>query len=127
MAASAAGSAPASGLTRVSTSSMQGRIWLIAGPTASGKSALALKLAAETGAEVVNADSMQLYADLRLVTARPSEAEERQAPHHLFGTVEAGDGWSTGRWLRAAQEALEGIAARGRPAVVVGGTGLYFR
>ncbi|HKR89984.1 MAG TPA: tRNA (adenosine(37)-N6)-dimethylallyltransferase MiaA [Phenylobacterium sp.] len=106
---------------------MQGRIWLIAGPTASGKSALALKLAAETGAEIVGADSMQLYADLRLLTARPSEAEERQAPHHLFGTVDAACGWSTGRWLRAALEALEAIAARGRPAVVVGGTGLYFR
>jgi tRNA dimethylallyltransferase len=106
---------------------MQGRIWLIAGPTASGKSALALKLAAETGAEIVGADSMQLYADLRLLTARPSEAEAALAPHHLFGTVDAADGWSTGRWLRAALEVLGEIAARGRPAVVVGGTGLYFR
>lgn len=106
---------------------MQRRIWLIAGPTASGKSALALKLAEETGAEIVNADSMQLYADLRLLTARPSAAEAARAPHHLFGTVDAADGWSTGRWLRAALEVLGGIAARGRPAVVVGGTGLYFR
>ena len=106
---------------------MQGRIWLIAGPTASGKSALALKLAEETGAEIVGADSMQLYADLRLLTARPSVAEEARAPHHLFGTVDADDGWSTGRWLRAALQTLDGIAARGRPAIVVGGTGLYFR
>ena len=106
---------------------MAPRIWLIAGPTASGKSALALRLAQATGGEIVNADSMQLYADLRLVTARPSIVEERQAPHHLFGTVDAADGWSVGRWLRAATAELGEIAARGRPAVVVGGTGLYFR
>jgi tRNA dimethylallyltransferase len=106
---------------------MTGRIWLIAGPTASGKSALALRLALETGGEIVNADALQLYADLRILSARPSAEEQAQAPHHLFGTVDAADGWSTGRWLRAALEVLGEIAARGRPAVVVGGTGLYFR
>jgi tRNA dimethylallyltransferase len=106
---------------------MEPRIWLIAGPTASGKSALALRLAAETGAEIVNADSMQLYADLRLITARPSPDEEARAPHHLFGTVDGADGWSVGRWLRAATAVLEEIVARDRPAIVVGGTGLYFR
>jgi tRNA dimethylallyltransferase len=105
---------------------MDSRIWLIAGPTASGKSALAAALARETGAEIVNADSMQLYADLRILSARPSIEEQAQAPHHLFGTVDAADGWSVGRWLRAAGEALSEIAARGRPAIVVGGTGLYF-
>jgi tRNA dimethylallyltransferase len=106
---------------------MEPRIWLIAGPTASGKSALALRLAEATGAEIVNADSMQLYADLRLLSARPSVQEEARAPHHLFGIADAADGWSVGRWLRAATGRLEEIAARGRPAVVVGGTGLYFR
>ena len=106
---------------------MQRRIWLIAGPTASGKSALSLRLAAATGAEIVNADSMQLYRGLRVLTAAPSPAEEAQAPHHLFGTVDPADGWSVGRWLRAATEILAEIAGRGRPAVVVGGTGLYFR
>jgi tRNA dimethylallyltransferase len=105
---------------------MKPRIWLIAGPTASGKSALALRLARATGAEIVNADSMQLYRDLRLLSARPSPDEEAQAPHHLFGTVDAADGWSVGRWLRAATEVLAGVASRGRPAIVVGGTGLYF-
>lgn len=105
---------------------MQRRIWLIAGPTASGKSALALRLAAATGAEIVNADSMQLYRGLRVLTAAPSAEEAAQAPHHLFGTVDAADGWSVGRWLRAASETLAGIADRGRPAIVVGGTGLYF-
>jgi tRNA dimethylallyltransferase len=106
---------------------MEPRIWLIAGPTASGKSALALRLAQATGGEIVNADSMQLYADLRLITARPSAEEETQAPHHLFGTVDAADGWSVGRWVRAATQVLGEIAARNRPAILVGGTGLYFR
>jgi tRNA dimethylallyltransferase len=106
---------------------MEPRIWLIAGPTASGKSALALRLAAAVGAEIVNADSMQLYRDLRLLTARPSPKEATQAPHHLFGNVDAADGWSVGRWLRAATGVLDEIAARDRPAIVVGGTGLYFR
>jgi len=105
---------------------MTGRIWLIAGPTASGKSALALRLALETGGEIVNADALQLYADLRILSARPSAEEQAQAPHHLVGTVDAADGWSVGRWLRAAVPILDAIAARGRPAIVVGGTGLYF-
>lgn len=106
---------------------MEPRIWLIAGPTASGKSALALRLAHEIGGEIVNADALQLYRDLRLLTARPSPEEEAQAPHHLFGVVDAAEGWSVGRWLRAALAAIDEIAARGRPSVIVGGTGLYFR
>ncbi len=105
---------------------MEPRIWLIAGPTASGKSALALRLAAQTGGEIVNADALQLYADLRVLTARPTPEEEAAAPHHLYGTADAADGWSTGRWLRAAEEVLAHIAGRGRQAIIVGGTGLYF-
>ncbi|THD61129.1 tRNA (adenosine(37)-N6)-dimethylallyltransferase MiaA [Phenylobacterium sp.] len=106
---------------------MEPRIWLIAGPTASGKSALTLRLAEAVGGEIVNADSMQLYADLRTLTARPTPQEEARSPHHLFGVVDAAEGWSAGRWLRAAREVLADIAAREHPAVVVGGTGLYFR
>jgi tRNA dimethylallyltransferase len=102
-------------------------VLLIAGPTASGKSALAGRLAAATGGEVVNADSMQVYRDLRILTARPTPAEEAVAPHHLFGVADGAEAWSVGRWLRAAGDVLEEIAARGRPAIVVGGTGLYFR
>jgi len=102
-------------------------ITLIAGPTASGKSALALRLAEQTGAEIVNADALQLYRDLRILSARPSAEDEARAPHHLFGIADAADGWSVGRWLRTASEVLDDIAARGRPAVVVGGTGLYFK
>ncbi|MFC3070808.1 tRNA (adenosine(37)-N6)-dimethylallyltransferase MiaA [Phenylobacterium soli] len=103
---------------------MEPRIWLIAGPTASGKSALALRLAKATGAQIVNADSMQLYRDLHVLTARPSPEEEAEAPHRLFGTVDAAEGWSVGRWLRAASEIMESESA---PLVFVGGTGLYFR
>lgn len=103
------------------------RIFLIAGPTASGKSAYALDLAERTGAEIVNADSMQIYADLRVLTAGPSPEEIARAPHHLFGMVDAAVGWSVGRWLEAATKVLAEIEARGNPAIVVGGTGLYFR
>jgi tRNA dimethylallyltransferase len=100
---------------------------LIAGPTASGKSALAARLALATGGEIVNADSMQVYRDLRVLTARPTPAEEALAPHHLFGIADATQAWSVGHWLRAATATLTEIAARGRAAIVVGGTGLYFR
>jgi tRNA dimethylallyltransferase len=100
---------------------------LIAGPTASGKSALALRLAETLGGEIVNADALQLYADLRILSARPSPEEEARAPHHLFGVADAADGWSTGRWVRTAVSVLDEIKARGRPAILVGGTGLYFK
>ena len=106
---------------------MEPSVWLIAGPTASGKSALALRLAEALGGEIVNADSMQLYADLRVLTARPSPADEASAPHHLYGVVDAAEAWSAGRWLRAAQTALREIGGRGRATIVTGGTGLYFR
>jgi tRNA dimethylallyltransferase len=102
-------------------------VTLIAGPTASGKSALALKLARQIGGEIVNADSMQIYAGLRVLTAGPSPEELEQAPHHLFGVADAADGWSVAKWLEAAMAALRDIDHRGKPAIVVGGTGLYFR
>jgi tRNA dimethylallyltransferase len=123
----AAEGARVSGLTSVMANNMTPRIWLIAGPTASGKSALALALAQKIGGEIINADSMQLYSDLRILSARPTPEEEAAAPHHLFGTADGADGWSTGRWLRACLETLDDIAARGRDAIVVGGTGLYFK
>jgi len=88
---------------------------------------LALELARATDGEIVGADSMQLYADLRVLTARPTPEDEAVAPHHLFGVADAAEAWSVGRWLAAALPVLEAIAARGRPAIVVGGTGLYFR
>ncbi len=106
---------------------MTARIWLIAGPTASGKSALALRLAETIGGEIVNADALQLYRDLRVLSARPSPRETAAVPHHLFGVADAADGWSVGRWLRAATMVVDDILAHGAPAIVVGGTGLYFR
>jgi tRNA dimethylallyltransferase len=111
----------------VESSDIASRIWLIAGPTASGKSAYALDLAERIGGEIVNADSMQIYAGLRVLTAGPSPEETARAPHHLFQVVDPAIGWSVGRWLEAATQALAEIEARGKPAIVVGGTGLYFR
>lgn len=101
-------------------------VTLIAGPTASGKSRLALEMAERSGAVIVNADSQQLYADLRVLSARPSEAEEAQVEHRLYGVADAADAWSAGRWSRAVMPLLEALAAAGRPALLVGGTGLYF-
>jgi tRNA dimethylallyltransferase len=106
--------------------SAYGPITLITGPTASGKSALALRMAEETGAEIVGADSMQLYAGLPILTAAPGAGEMARVPHHLVGMVDAATSWSVGRWLDAALAALADIAARGKAAIVVGGTGLYF-
>jgi tRNA dimethylallyltransferase len=102
-------------------------VFLIAGPTASGKSELALRVAERLGGEIVNADALQIYRDLRLLSARPSPEDESRAPHHLYGTVDGADGWSVGRWLKAASAVLADIAGRGRAAVVTGGTGLYLR
>jgi len=99
---------------------------LIAGPTASGKSALALSLAEKLGGEVINADSMQVYRDLRIITARPTPEEERRAPHRLYGHVDAAENYSTGRWCSDAAAALEAARAARRPAIIIGGTGLYF-
>ena len=103
------------------------RIALIAGPTASGKSALALRLAEAVGAIVINADSMQVYRDLRILTARPRPDEEARAPHLLYGHVDAAEPYSVGRWCRDLRAALDQAGRQGRPAIVVGGTGLYFQ
>ena len=103
------------------------RALLIAGPTASGKSAVALKLAERFGGTIVNADAMQVYADLRVLTARPSAAEERRAPHRLFGEVDGAENFSVGRWLERAREILAAARDRAGPLIFVGGTGLYFR
>jgi tRNA dimethylallyltransferase len=100
---------------------------LILGPTASGKSALALAVAQACEGEVINADSMQVYADLRVLTARPPPTEEALAPHHLFGVVDASERFSVGQWLRAAAPLVQSALARERTPIVVGGTGLYFK
>ncbi len=99
---------------------------LIAGPTASGKSRLALDIAKRTDAVIINADSQQLYADLRILTARPTPDDERAVPHYLYGVADAADAWSVGRWSRAVSTLLADLLAQGRPVLIVGGTGLYF-
>jgi tRNA dimethylallyltransferase len=99
---------------------------LIAGPTASGKSALALDVAERLGGAIVNADSMQIYRDLRLITARPTPDDERRAPHWLYGYVDAAENYSAGRWCGEASDTLAKLAKQEQPAIVVGGTGLYF-
>ena len=101
-------------------------ITLIAGPTASGKSRLALEMAVQTGALIINADSQQLYADLRILSARPTVAEEQLAPHALYGVADAAETWSVGRWTRSVIPLLERLKTEGRSALIVGGTGLYF-
>jgi tRNA dimethylallyltransferase len=98
---------------------------LIAGPTASGKSALALALAEKEGSIIINADAMQVYDTLRTVTARPSDEDLLQADHRLYGTVPAGMRFSTGQWLTAAQSIITDTPLE-RPLIFVGGTGLYF-
>ncbi|MGE3149169.1 MAG: tRNA (adenosine(37)-N6)-dimethylallyltransferase MiaA [Pseudorhodoplanes sp.] len=103
------------------------RTVLIAGPTASGKSALALALAARTPSVLINADSMQVYRDLRVLTARPSPQEEVLVPHALYGHVDAAENYSVGRWSVAAAAAIAQARAQGRLPIVVGGTGLYFK
>jgi tRNA dimethylallyltransferase len=100
---------------------------LIAGPTASGKSALALALAEKFGGAILNADSMQVYADLRIITARPTPAEEARAPHRLYGFVDAAENYSVGRWCGDAAAGLAAVSGAGRAAIFVGGTGLYFK
>jgi tRNA dimethylallyltransferase len=99
---------------------------LIAGPTASGKSALGIKLAQALNGVVINADSMQVYRDLRIITARPTPDEETQAPHRLYGHVDAGVNFSVGRYMADAVALLSELEGRNLP-IFVGGTGLYFK
>jgi tRNA dimethylallyltransferase len=100
---------------------------LIAGPTASGKSGVGLELACRLGGSVINADSMQVYRELRVLTARPSESEEARIPYRLYGTVSAAEAFSVGRWLDDVAHALAEAQGEGRLPILVGGTGLYFK
>ena len=100
---------------------------LIAGPTTSGKSAFALDVARLTGGVVVNADSMQMYRDLRVLTARPSPADEAMAPHRLYGVVDGAENFSVGRYAAMAGALVQELAASRRLPIVTGGTGLYFK
>jgi tRNA dimethylallyltransferase len=100
---------------------------LIAGPTASGKSALALELAQATGGVIINADSMQVYRDLRVITARPTIEEEARIPHRLYGHVDAAINFSAGSWVADAATVLADVRAQNRLPIFAGGSGLYFK
>jgi tRNA dimethylallyltransferase len=118
---------------RVATRDMQAyrldlnKAVLIAGPTASGKSALALELAQKTGGIVINTDSMQVYRDLRIITARPTVAEEARVPHRLYGHVDASINFSAGAWVADAEKVLAEARAAKRLPIFIGGSGLYFK
>jgi len=103
------------------------RAVLIAGPTASGKSALALAIAERFAGTIINADSMQVYRDFRVLTARPTREEEARAPHLLYGHVDAAENYSVGRWAVDAARTLAEVEAKRRLPIFVGGTGLYFK
>src|SRR5438034_1837020 len=118
---------------RVATRDMQAnslslsKAVLIAGPTASGKSALALELAQKTGGVIINADSMQVYRDLRVITARPTPEEEAKVPHRLYGHVDAAVNFSAGHWVADAAAVLAEVRTQNRLPIFVGGSGLYFK
>ena len=100
---------------------------LIAGPTASGKSALALQLAEQAGGVVINTDSMQVYRDLRVLTARPTRDEEARVPHRLYGHVDAAVNFSAGSFVADAAKVLSEARTQGKLPIFVGGSGLYFK
>jgi tRNA dimethylallyltransferase len=100
---------------------------LIAGPTASGKSSLAIQLARSLDGIIINADSMQVYRELRVLTARPSTQDEAAVPHRLYGITSVAAPFSVGRWLELVQTEISNAHEAGQPAIIVGGTGLYFQ
>lgn len=99
----------------------------IAGPTASGKSAFAIEIARLMNGEIINADALQVYSDLQILSARPTEDEMEDIPHHLFGHVSGAVRYSTGAWVRDVEPVILNILARDKAPIIVGGTGLYFR
>src|SRR4051812_49332209 len=103
------------------------KIVIIGGPTASGKSGLALAVAEAFGGTVINADSMQVYRDLRILTARPTAEDEARVPHRLYGVLDGAELCSAARWRAMALAEIEAAASTGRLPIVVGGTGLYLR
>ena len=105
----------------------QSKIILISGPTASGKSDFALKLAKKIDGEIINADSMQVYKQLKILTARPNKEDQRKIRHHLYGHIIINKNFSTGTWLKLAVNKIKEIRRRKKIPIVVGGTGLYFQ
>ena len=105
----------------------QSKIILISGPTASGKSSFSIKVAKKINGEIINADSMQVYKTLSVLTARPSKKNQKDIKHHLYGVVNLNKNFSTGQWLEAAIKNIKAIQKRKKIPILVGGTGLYFQ
>tara|TARA_B100001029_G_C15058383_1_gene456261 strand:- start:1645 stop:2535 length:891 start_codon:yes stop_codon:yes gene_type:complete len=103
------------------------KIFLIFGPTASGKSSLAIKLAKKINGEIVNADSMQVYKELKILTARPTKKDQKNIKHHLYGFQSVKKNFSTGHWLILAKKKIKEIQKKNKTPILVGGTGLYFK
>ena len=106
---------------------IQSKIILVSGPTASGKSHLAVKLAKKVGGEIINADSMQDYKQFKILTARPNKNEKQNIKHHLYGIIDVDKNFSTGQWLKLAIKKIKEIRGRKKTPILVGGTGLYFQ
>jgi len=105
----------------------QSKIILISGPTASGKSNFAVKIAKKIEGEIINADSMQVYKTLKILTARPNKEEQKNIKHHLYGAVDLNEKFSTGQWLELAIKKIKSIQKKKKIPILVGGTGLYFQ
>ena len=105
----------------------QSKIILISGPTASGKSNFAIKIARKVDGEIINADSMQVYKQLKILTARPNKEEQKKIKHHMYGFVDLNKKFSTGQWLNTAIKKIKEIKKRKKIPILVGGTGLYFQ
>jgi len=103
------------------------KIILISGPTASGKSNFAVKIAKKINGEIINADSMQVYKQLKILTARPNKEDQKKIKHHLYGIIDLDKKFSTGQWLKLAIKAIKEIQKRKKIPIIVGGTGLYFQ
>ena len=105
----------------------ESKIILISGPTASGKSNFAIKVAKKINGEIINADSMQVYKKLRILTARPNKEEQKNIKHHMYGVIDLNKKFSTGQWLKTAIKKIKEIKKRKKTPILVGGTGLYFQ
>ena len=103
------------------------KIILLAGPTALGKSRIAISLSKSLNGEIVNADSMQVYKELRILTSRPSLSDEKKIKHHLYGITSVRNDFSTGRWLKLATKEIKKILKKNKIPIIVGGTGLYYK
>ena len=106
---------------------LKSKIILISGPTASGKSSFAVDLAKKINGEIINADSMQVYKEFKILTARPTIKEQKKIKHHLFGFLSIKSKFSTGQWLKLANKKIKELQKRNKTPILVGGTGLYFK